>query len=149
MSKIKHPRKNVEEILLHCDNACPHVAHTITKFSEKRGIKTVPHPPYSPDFDHVTSWYSEILKNPRLGVRFESNEYAIKTAEAQCKELSKNGLSLVFQKWQELWIKCIALERGYFEKDRENLEWINFSTYRMCFSLLSEQSSKQKKIWRI
>lgn len=34
---------------LHQDNARPHVAKTVVEFLARKGVKTVPHPPYSPD----------------------------------------------------------------------------------------------------
>ncbi len=43
-------------------------------------------------------------------MKFELNRHMIKVVEAQCKKLTKNGLSFVFQKWQEWWTKYIALE---------------------------------------
>ncbi len=46
----------------------------------------------------------------------------ISAAEAQYEELSKNGLSFVFQKWQERWTKCTALEEGYFEMEHSHLD---------------------------
>ncbi len=55
-------------------------------------------------------------------MRFELNQYMIKAAEARCKELTKNGLSFAFQKWQEQWTEYIALKGGYFEKDHVRLD---------------------------
>ncbi len=36
--KEKNAHKKREEILLHHDNARPHVAHTVTEFLQKQGI---------------------------------------------------------------------------------------------------------------
>ncbi len=76
----KRPHKKVEEIRLHRDNARPHVAHTVTKFLEKQGIQTVPHPLYSPDLASCDFWIFPEIKKALCGVRFESNQHVIKAA---------------------------------------------------------------------
>lgn len=53
---------------------------------------------------------------------FKSNHEVVKALEVRCKKLSGNGLSFVFQTWQELWPKCVKLERGYFKKEQNDLE---------------------------
>ncbi len=118
----KRPHKRVDEILLHHDNARPHVAHVVTEFLEEKGIETVPHPPYSPDLAPCDFWLFPEVKKALRGVRFTSNHQVVKAVEARCKELSKDGLSFVFQKWQERWAKCIALEGSYFEKEHVDLD---------------------------
>ncbi len=45
----ERPHRKVEEILLHHNNACPQFAHTVTKFLEKWGVRTVSHLLYGPD----------------------------------------------------------------------------------------------------
>ncbi len=94
------------KILLHQYNVRSHVAHNVTDTS----IWTVPHLPYSPDFAPCNFWKFSVIKKAVSGMRFESNQHAIKAVEVQGKGLSKNGLSVVFQKWQKWWTKCIALE---------------------------------------
>ncbi len=100
------PLQKGEEILLHHDNARPHVAYTVTEFLVKRGIRTVSHPPYSSDLTSCDFWLSQKLKKLCVEVRFESNQRVIKAVKTPCKELSKNELSFVFQKWQKWWTKC-------------------------------------------
>ncbi len=64
----------------------------------------------NPDLTPCNFWVFPEIKKALCGVRFEWNQHVIEAVEAQCKELSKNGLSLVFQKQQEWWTKCIVLE---------------------------------------
>ncbi len=95
--KKKHPHKKVQEILLHHDNALKRVAHTTTKFLEKRGIRTVSHFPYSPDLNPCDFRLFSEIEKVLCGVRFESSQHIIKAVEARWKDLSKNGLLFVFQ----------------------------------------------------
>lgn len=118
----KRPNKNINEILLHHDNARPHVCNTVRVFLEERNIQTVPHPPYSPDLAPCDFWLFPEVKFPLRGRRFGSNNEVVKAVEARCKELSKDGLKFVFKKWQERWRKCIQTEGGYFEKEHVDLE---------------------------
>lgn len=118
----KRPQKNINEILLHHDNARPHLARTVVDFLNARGIATVPHPPYSPDLAPCDFWLFPELKIPLRGRKFTNNHEVIKAVEARCKELGKDGLAFVFKKWQRRWQKCIRAEGGYFEKEHVNLE---------------------------
>jgi hypothetical protein len=66
--KKKQPHKEINEILLHHDNARLHVAHIIVNFLNARGIKTVLHPPYSPDLAPCDFWLFPEIKYPlRVG----------------------------------------------------------------------------------
>lgn len=120
--KKKRPHKIVNEILLHHDNARPHVAQSVVDFLNARGIATIPHPPYSPDLAPCDFWLFPAIKFPLRGRKFKTNQEVIKAVEARCKELEKDGLAFVFKKWQERWQKCIITEGGYFEKEHVDLE---------------------------
>ncbi len=45
----KRPIMAEQEWWLHWDNALVHTAATVADFLAAKGVKTVPHPPYSPD----------------------------------------------------------------------------------------------------
>jgi len=120
--KKKRPKRKISEILLHHDNARPHVAHSVVEFLDKYGIQIVPHPPYSPDLAPCDFWLLPEIKFPLRGRKFKSNNEVVKAVEAECKRLGKDALNFVFQKWQERWQKCIATEGGYFEKEHVDLE---------------------------
>ena len=46
----------------------------------------------------------------------------LKKNETIFKDLTKNGLSHVFEEWQHRCKKCIQLGGEYFEKDHVNIE---------------------------
>ena len=60
ITSIDSQRENagVRGILLHHDNASSHTALRTREFSQNSGLKTLPHPPYSPDLAPCDSYCS-------------------------------------------------------------------------------------------
>ena len=56
------------------DNAPVHNSILVTDYSTKMGIKTVPHPPYSPDLAPYDFWLFPKLKENLRGCRYETIE---------------------------------------------------------------------------
>ena len=76
------------------------------------GIKTVPHPPYSPDLAHCDFWLFLKLR----GCRYETIE--IKEAVKKVIDtLTQEDFHEAFQKLLERYNKYIAAEGDYFERD--------------------------------
>ncbi len=88
------------------------------------------------------------IKKALHKVKFESNQHVIEAVVAWCKELSKTGLSFVFQKWQEQWADCIALKGVVLKRIMYILKnkYIFLPRERLgtFVSLLFEQSSTLK-----
>ena len=77
------------------------------------GIKTVPHPPYSPDFATCDFWLF-----PRLrGYRYETIEEMKEAVTKVIDKLTQEDFHGAFQKLLERYNKYIAAERDYFEGD--------------------------------
>ena len=92
---MKRPKLHRAGWRLHHDNAQPHAMQFLAKFN----ITCVPHPPYSPDLAPCDFFLFPSLKAKRRGVRFETSEAVLKKSEAILKDLTKNGLHHVFEKW--------------------------------------------------
>ena len=58
----------------HQDNAPVHTSILVTDYLTKMGIKTVPHPPYSPDLAPCDFWLFPKLKEKLRGYRYETIE---------------------------------------------------------------------------
>ena len=58
----------------HQDNAPVHNSILVTDFLTKMGIKTVPHPPYSPDLAPCDFWLFPKLKEKLSGCHYETIE---------------------------------------------------------------------------
>ena len=77
------------------------------------GIKTVPHPPYSPDLAPCNFWLFPKLR----GCRYETIE-EMKEAETRViNTLTQEDFYGAFEKLLERYNKCIAAGGDYFEGD--------------------------------
>ena len=77
------------------------------------GIKTVPHPPYSPDVAPSDFWLFPKLK----GCRYETIEEMKEAVTKVIDTLTQEDFHGAFQKFLERYNKCIAARGDYFEGD--------------------------------
>ena len=77
------------------------------------GIKTVSHPPYSPDVAPCDIWLIPKLR----GCRYETIEEMKEAMTKVIDMLTQEGLDVGFQKLLERYNKCIAAGGNYFEED--------------------------------
>ena len=77
------------------------------------GIKTVPHPPYSPDLAPFDFWLLPKLRGRRYGTTEEMKEAVMKVIDM----LTQEDFHGAFQKLLERYNKCIAAKGDYFEVD--------------------------------
>ena len=75
------------------------------------GIKTVPHPPYSPDFAPCDFWLFPYLRGCPYVTTEETNEAVMKIIDM----LTKEDFDGAFEKLLEQYNKCIAAKGDYFE----------------------------------
>ena len=78
------------------------------------GIKTVAHPPYSPDVAPCDFWLSPKVRGWRYDRIEEMKEAVMKVIDTFTQE----GFHRAFQKLLEWYNKCIAAGGDYFEGDR-------------------------------
>ena len=76
-------------------------------------IKTVPQPPYSPDFAPCDLWLFPKLR----GYRFETTEEMKEAVTKIIDTLTQENFHGAFHKLLEQYNKCIAAGGGYFEGD--------------------------------
>ena len=79
------------------------------------GIKTVPHPPYSPDLAPCDFWYFPKLKENTRGCRHETIEEMKKAVTKVIDTLTQGDFHGAFQKLLEQYNKCIAAGGDYFK----------------------------------
>ncbi len=93
----------------HLDNAPVHNSILVTDYL----IKTVPHPPYSPDLAPCDFWLF-----PKLRVcRYETIEEIKESVTKVIDMLTQEDFHGAFQKLLERYNKCIAAGVDYFEGD--------------------------------
>ena len=77
------------------------------------GIKTFPHPPYSPDLTSCDFWLFPKLR----GCRYETIEEMKEAVTKVIDTLTQEDFNGAFQKLLEQYNKCIAARENYFEGD--------------------------------
>ena len=81
------------------------------------GIKTVPHPPYSPDLVPCDFWLFSKLKENLRGSRFETIEEMEEAVMRVVDTFTLEDFQGVFQKFVEWYNKCIAARGECFKGD--------------------------------
>ena len=97
----------------HQDNAPVHNSILITDYLTKRGIKTVPHPLYSPDLAPCNFWLFPKLR----GCRYETIEELKKALTKVIDTLTQKDFQGAFQKLLERYNECIEVGGDYLEGD--------------------------------
>ena len=95
----------------HQDNAPVHNSILVTDYLTKMGIKTVHHPPYSPDLAPC-----DFCLFPKLrGCRYETIEEKKEAVTKVIETLTQEDFNGAFDKLLERYNKCIAAGGDYFE----------------------------------
>ena len=100
----------------HQDNAPVHNSILVTDYLTKMGIKTVPHPPYSPDLAPCDFWLFPKLKENLRGCHYETIKEMKEAVTRVIDTLTQEDFHGAFQKLLE-WYKCIAVRGDYFGGD--------------------------------
>ena len=100
----------------HQDNAPVHNSILVTDYLTKMGIKTVSHPPYSPDLAPCDFWLFPKLKENLRGCHYGTIEEMKETVMKVIDTLTQEDFHGAFEKLLE-WYKCIAARGDYFEGD--------------------------------
>ena len=95
----------------HQDNAPVHNSILVTDYLTKIGIKTVTHPPYSPDLAPCDIYLIPKLK----GCRYETIEEMKEAVTKVIDTLTQEDFHGAFQKLLERSNKCIAAGGDYYE----------------------------------
>ena len=97
----------------HQDNTPVHNSILVTDYLTKMGIKTVPHPPYSPDIGPSDFWLFPKLR----GCRYETIEKMKQAVTKVIDTLTQDDFHEAFQKLLERYNKCNVVGGDYFEGD--------------------------------
>ena len=101
----------------HLENAPVHNSILVTDYLTKKGIKTVPHPPYSPDLAPCDFWLCPKLKEKLRGCRYETieemKEALTKVIDTFIQEDFHGALPKLLERYNE----CIAAGADYFKGD--------------------------------
>ena len=100
----------------HHHNAPVHNFIVVTDYLTKMGIKTVPHPPYSPYLAPRDFWLFLKLKKKLRGCRYETIEEMKEAMTKVINTLTQEDFHGAFQKLLVRY-KCIAAGGDYFKED--------------------------------
>ena len=101
----------------HQDNAPVHNSILVTDYLTQMGIRTVPHPPYSPDLAPCDFWLFPKLKENHRGNRYSTIEDMKEAVTRVLNTLTQEYFQGAFQKLLERYNKCIDVGGEYFEGD--------------------------------
>lgn len=108
---------NIENVILHQDNAPSHTAEETQLEIDVLGFQRVEHPPYSPDLAPLDFSYFPALKSHLRGRRFEDRADIKHAILKFNKDLAPEWYREVFNKWLIRHQKCIHHAGEYFEKE--------------------------------
>ena len=111
----KRPGLSEREWFFHWDNAPVHTATDVQEFMAKKGMKTIKHPPYSPDLAPADYFLFPKLKSALEGCHLTQETFK-KEWDRVIRSVSKDDFTAAFNKWIERSQKCIRIGGGYVEK---------------------------------
>ena len=98
---------------LHMDNATCHKSKSTQNKIALSGIKTIPHPPYSPDLSPCDFWLFGRLKEFLKGNRFQTEKELFDKVQEFLNLIKKDEISKVYEEWIERLHKVIELQGEY------------------------------------
>ncbi len=110
----ERPATGLRGLILHHDNARPHTAAITREYLEELNVKTMPHPPYSPDLAPCDFWLFRNLKKFLRGKRFQTESEIDSAVDDFFSSITTAQWRAVFEKWQERMERCIRAQGDYF-----------------------------------
>ncbi len=111
--RVKRP---CVKYLLHMDNASPHTSRDTRLHLLFRGLRTLPHPPYSPDLAPNDFWFYHRVKKTLKGRRFRNLDELEEAADQAIGQIpSKEYRHCMLHSWPVRWTRCVHHNGAYFE----------------------------------
>lgn len=110
--KLARPVKKTSELILHIDNARPHL---VDDYLTRNGLTRLPHPPYSPDLAPSDFFLFGYLKMRLEGKFFNSDDELFQEACNILRDIPNSILRDVFHEWMRRLERCIELKGEYVE----------------------------------
>jgi histone-lysine N-methyltransferase SETMAR len=104
-----------QDWFLHWDNALAHTATVGQEFLAAKSIKTIAHPPYSPDLAPADYFLFPSVKAELAGVSLNQDTFRTGWMRA-LRTIRKDDYATAFRRWLERCEKCIQIGGEYVEK---------------------------------
>ena len=101
-------------VILHHDNARPHIAETTRETIQRLNWEIIPHPPYSPDLAPSDYHLFLNLQNFLTGKNFTSDDQLKNEVATFFDRQDENFFRKGIRALVETWTKCVASEGDYF-----------------------------------
>jgi histone-lysine N-methyltransferase SETMAR len=108
---------NLENTILHQDNAPSHTASGALETVKNLGFELLEHAPYSPDLAPCDFYLFPKLKEALRGVHYSTDSELMQATMKEIRKLSQDGFESVFLKWVKRHEKCVSCDGRYFEKE--------------------------------
>ena len=102
--------------IIHHDNARPHTSLDTRTTSDRLGLRTLPHPPYSPDLAPSDFFLFPKLKDYLKGNRYETDEDLKNAVLSWCRDKTTDFFADGIQQVVRRWRLCIERDGDYVEK---------------------------------
>ena len=89
-----------EKLILHFDNARPHIANKVKNYFDENGFERAPQPPYSPDIAPSDFFLFGYIKNKLKGRKFNSVDQLLDKVKSILKGIKKKTLEKAFLDWE-------------------------------------------------
>jgi histone-lysine N-methyltransferase SETMAR len=106
---------NERKLLVHADNAHLHTAKLSTQYFNENRMKSMPHPPYSPDLSPSDSYLFGYVKRCLAGLSFEDVGQLLAAVEGVLEGIEKVTLQAISLEWMDRLRKYSATNWEYTE----------------------------------
>ena len=102
--------------IIHHDNTRPHTSLETRTALDPLGLRTLPHPPYSPDLAPSDFFLFPKLKDYLKGNRYETDEDVKNAVLSWCRDKTADFFADGIQQVVRRWRLCIERDGDYVEK---------------------------------
>jgi hypothetical protein len=102
-------------LVVHADNARPHVSRKVKEYLEGQSLRTAPHPPYSPDLAPSDFFLFGYVKRMLQGSEFQATEELLEAVVTILNAIPDETLTGTFHEWMKRLQTCIDTGGEYVE----------------------------------
>jgi transposase len=110
-----HIARDRRKLVIHVDNPRSHVSTRVKQFMEEHGLRTAPHPPYSPDRAPSDFFLFEYVKRALQRSEFQTLEELLTALVGILNPIPTETLISAFHEWIRRLQTCIDIDGEYVE----------------------------------
>jgi hypothetical protein len=103
------------KLVIHADNARPHGSTRVKRYQEEHGLRTAPHPRYSPDLAPSDFFLFGYVKRALQGSEFQTMEELLAAVVGILNAISSETLTPTFHEWIRRLQKYLGTDGEYVE----------------------------------